>query len=110
MAGEGLLQRLAQGPVICAEGYLFELERRGYVLAGPYVPEVVLDNPRRCANSTASSCAAGSDVVEAFTYYGHRENLRVIRKEDIPERPPVERKSVLGNPSLVDGRAGQAPG
>ena len=26
----GLLQRLAKGPVICAEGYVFELERRGY--------------------------------------------------------------------------------
>jgi betaine-homocysteine S-methyltransferase len=25
----GLLERLADGPVICAEGYLFELERRG---------------------------------------------------------------------------------
>ncbi len=39
----GLLERLAQGPVICAEGYLFELERRGYLQAGPFVPEVVLE-------------------------------------------------------------------
>ena len=28
---KGLVERLADGPVICAEGYLFELERRGYV-------------------------------------------------------------------------------
>lgn len=27
----GLLKRLAAGPVICAEGYVFELERRGYL-------------------------------------------------------------------------------
>jgi betaine-homocysteine S-methyltransferase len=27
----GLLERLDTGPVICAEGYLFELERRGYI-------------------------------------------------------------------------------
>ncbi len=27
-----LLERLEQGPVICAEGYLFEMERRGYLL------------------------------------------------------------------------------
>ncbi|MDP9411297.1 MAG: homocysteine S-methyltransferase family protein, partial [Actinomycetota bacterium] len=33
----GLLERLAEGPVICAEGYLFELERRGYLQAGPFV-------------------------------------------------------------------------
>src|SRR4029453_12655239 len=32
-----LLQRLDQGPVICAEGYVFELERRGYLQAGAFV-------------------------------------------------------------------------
>ena len=30
----GLLKRLAAGPVICAEGYVFELERRGYGAVG----------------------------------------------------------------------------
>ena len=40
-----LLQRLDKGPVICAEGYVFELERRGYLQAGAFVPEVVLDHP-----------------------------------------------------------------
>ena len=34
----GLRERLQDGPVICAEGYLFELERRGYLQAGAYVP------------------------------------------------------------------------
>jgi hypothetical protein len=43
-AKRGLLERLANGPVLCAEGYLFELERRGYLQAGAYVPEVVLDH------------------------------------------------------------------
>ncbi len=41
----GFLQRLAEGPVICAEGYLFELERRGYLQAGAFVPEVVFEHP-----------------------------------------------------------------
>ena len=36
----GLLKRLAAGPVICAEGYVFELERRGYLQAGAFVPVV----------------------------------------------------------------------
>lgn len=31
-----------KGFVICGEGYIFELERRGYVKAGAFVPEVVL--------------------------------------------------------------------
>ena len=39
----GLLERLARGPVICAEGYVWELARRGYLQAGAFVPEVVLD-------------------------------------------------------------------
>ena len=47
MAKLGLLERLAAGPVICAEGYLFELERRGYLQAGAYVPEVVVDFPEQ---------------------------------------------------------------
>jgi len=42
MTSLDLLERLDQGPVICAEGYVFEMERRGYVQAGAYVPEVVL--------------------------------------------------------------------
>ena len=85
MAGEGLLQRLAQGPVICAEGYLFELERRGYVQAGPYVPEVVLDAPEAVRQLHREFVRAGSDVVDAFTYYVHREKLKIIGKEDILE-------------------------
>ena len=40
-----ILERLERGVVIGAEGYLFELERRGYLQAGPYVPEVVLEYP-----------------------------------------------------------------
>jgi betaine-homocysteine S-methyltransferase len=80
-----LLERLAQGPVICAEGYLFELERRGYLQAGGFVPEVVLDHPEKVAELHREFVHAGSDVVEAFTYYAHREKLRLIGKEDLLE-------------------------
>jgi len=45
----GLHERLTQGPVICAEGYLFELERRGYLQAGAFVPEVVVEHPEKVA-------------------------------------------------------------
>ena len=76
-----LLERLANGPVICGEGYLFELERRGYVSAGPFVPEVVLDHPEAVAQLHRDFLHAGSDIVEAFTYYAHRDKLRVIDRE-----------------------------
>jgi betaine-homocysteine S-methyltransferase len=85
MTGSMLLERLARGPILCAEGYLFELERRGYLQAGAYVPEVVLDSPEIVEQLHREFVHAGSDVVEAFTYYGHREKLRLIGKEDLLE-------------------------
>ncbi|HTE62936.1 MAG TPA: homocysteine S-methyltransferase family protein [Solirubrobacteraceae bacterium] len=81
----GLLERLDQGAVICAEGYLFELERRGYLQAGGFVPEVVLEHPEKVSELHREFVHAGSDVVEAFTYYAHREKLRLIGKEDLLE-------------------------
>ena len=81
MVKVGLLDRLAAGPVICAEGYLFELERRGYLQAGAYVPEVVLDFPEQVENLHRDFLRAGSDVIEAFTYYAHREKLCLIDRE-----------------------------
>ncbi len=84
--GVGLLERLEQGPIICAEGYLFEFERRGYLQAGAFVPEIVLDQPELVAQLHREFVHAGSDVVEAFTYYAHREKLRLIGKEDLLER------------------------
>ena len=85
MAGEGLLERLERGHVVCAEGYLFELERRGYVQAGAFVPEVVLDHPEKVTELHREFVHAGSDVVEAFTYYGHREKMRIVGKEHLLE-------------------------
>src|SRR4051794_16954752 len=92
MAKKGLLERLAQGPVICAEGYLFELERRGYLQAGAYVPEVVLDFPEQVENLHRDFLRAGSDVIEAFTYYAHREKLRPIGREGDLE--PMNRQAL----------------
>jgi methionine synthase I (cobalamin-dependent) len=92
MTKQGLLERLAAGPVICAEGYLFELERRGYLQAGAYVPEVVLDFPEQVENLHRDFLRAGSDVIEAFTYYAHREKLRLIGREGDLE--PMNRQAL----------------
>jgi betaine-homocysteine S-methyltransferase len=81
----GLLEMLERGPVVCAEGYLFEFERRGYLQAGAFVPEVVLEHPELVAGLHREFVHAGSDVVEAFTYYAHREKLRLIDKEHLLE-------------------------
>jgi len=84
---KGLRERLADGEVvIAAEGYVFEMERRGYLQAGPFVPEVVLEHPELVEQLTREFAHAGSDITLAFTYYGHREKLRMINREDDLER------------------------
>ena len=80
-----LKERLDNGPVICAEGFLFEIERRGYMSSGEFVPMVSLDHPEVLENLHKEFQHAGSDIVEAFTYNGHREKMRVIGKEDLLE-------------------------
>ncbi|MDP8169941.1 homocysteine S-methyltransferase family protein [Pasteurella skyensis] len=87
-----LTQRLDKGPVICAEGFLFELERRGYLTAGEFVPEVALEYPEALEALHRDFQRAGSDIVEAFTYNGHREKMRVIGKEDLLE--PLNRAAL----------------
>ena len=107
-AASGLLERLAAGPVICAEGYLFEIERRGYLSAGAYVPEAVLDHPEVVAQLHRDFLHAGSDVMLAFTYYAHREKLRVIGREDTLEELNrtalrLAREAAQGSDALVAG-------
>jgi betaine-homocysteine S-methyltransferase len=78
---QDLMSRLARGAVICAEGYVFELERRGYLQAGAFVPEVLFDHPEVVEQLHLDFVHAGSDVTQALTYYVHREKLRVIGRE-----------------------------
>jgi betaine-homocysteine S-methyltransferase len=77
----GIVERLTSGTVLGAEGYVFELERRGYIKAGPYVPEVVLDFPDAVRQLHREFLRAGSDVMVALTYYAHREKLRHVGRE-----------------------------
>jgi betaine-homocysteine S-methyltransferase len=88
----GLLKRLDEGVVLSAEGYLFELERRGYLKSGPYVPEVVLDFPDAVRELHRELLRAGAEVMVAFTYYGHREKMRMIGREDDLE--PLNRNAL----------------
>src|SRR5437870_3291615 len=76
------LDRLKNGIVIGAEGYVFELERRGYIKAGPYVPEVVLDFPEAVKELHREFLRAGAEVMVALTYYTHREKLKDVGREN----------------------------
>ena len=87
-----LITRLNEGPVLFAEGYLFAMERRGYLSAGAFVPEVVLEHPEVVSQLHREFIRAGTDIVQAFTYYGHREKLRLIGKEDLLE--PLQKNAL----------------
>jgi len=100
----GLRERLEGDVMLGAEGYLFELERRGYLKSGPYVPEAVLDFPDAVRELHRELLRAGAQVMVAFTYYGHREKLRMIGREQDLE--PLNRQALrLAKEVAVDGNA-----
>ncbi len=89
----GLLERIDAGEaVLHASGYMFEMERRGYLQTGAMVPEVVLEHPEVVAQLTREFARCGADVLLAFTYYGHREKMRLIGKEELLE--PLNREAL----------------
>ncbi|MGI8679069.1 MAG: homocysteine S-methyltransferase family protein [Jatrophihabitans sp.] len=97
-------QRLRDGVVVGAEGYVFELERRGYVQAGPFVPEVILDAPDALAELHREFLRAGADVMVALTYYAHREKLRDVGRADDLEQ--MNRNAVrIANRVAAEGDA-----
>ena len=79
---KSLSSRLKNDVVLCAEGYIFELERRGYLKAGAYVPEVSLEYPEVVAQLHRDFGRAGTDVQVALTYYAHREKLKAVGREN----------------------------
>lgn len=100
----GILERLKNGIVLGAEGYVFELEHRGYIKAGPYVPEVVLDFPEAVKELHREFMRAGCEVMVALTYYAHREKLRDVGRENDLER--MNRQAVrLANEVAREGDA-----
>jgi len=72
---KGLLERLAAGPVIGDGGFIFALEKRGYVKAGPWTPEAVVEHPEAVRQLHREFLRAGSDVMQAFTYYASEDKL-----------------------------------
>jgi betaine-homocysteine S-methyltransferase len=76
MAEGRLRARLREGPLVVAEGFVFELERSCLLQAGAFVPTVVLENPGAVRHLTDRFLDSGSDVVLALTYYTNEDKLR----------------------------------
>ena len=85
---ENIVDRLKRGPVLGDGGYLIELERRGYVDSGAgreqvgtgrgsgqFTPEVAIQHPDALRELHREFLLAGSQVLQALTFFGTREKL-----------------------------------
>jgi betaine-homocysteine S-methyltransferase len=75
---KGILERLAEGPVLGDGGYLLELEKRGYVQAGPFTPEVVIEHPNALAELHREFLRAGAEVLQTMTFYASDDKLATV--------------------------------
>jgi len=73
-----ILTRLAEGSVLGDGGYLLELEKRGYVQAGPFTPEVSLTHPDALIALHREFLLAGAEVLQALTFYASEEKLATV--------------------------------
>jgi betaine-homocysteine S-methyltransferase len=112
MAKRGILERLQEGVVLGDGGYLLELEKRGWVQAGPFTPEVVLTRPEAVRELHTEFREAGADVLQALTFYASRDKLATVGLEGrlgemnraavrIAREVAGERCLVAGNISLT---------
>ena len=75
---KGVLDRIVEGPVLGDGGYLLELEKRGYVQAGPFTPEVVIDHPDALEQLHREFLRAGVDVLQTMTFYASDDKLATV--------------------------------
>jgi betaine-homocysteine S-methyltransferase len=78
---KGILERLADGPVLGDGGYLLELEKRGYVQAGPFTPEVVVEHPEALTQLHREFLRAGAEVLQTMTFYASDDKLATVGME-----------------------------
>jgi betaine-homocysteine S-methyltransferase len=105
---KGILERLAEGPVLGDGGYLLELEKRGYVQAGPFTPEVAIEHPDALAQLHREFLRAGAEFLTTMTFYASDDKLATVGlrdKVDQINRNAVEvaRKVAAEGDALVAG-------
>jgi betaine-homocysteine S-methyltransferase len=107
MKKKGILEKLSEGVVLGDGGYLLELEKRGWVRAGPFTPEVALTNPQALRQLHIEFREAGAEVLQALTFYASRDKLATVGLENSLEalnRAAVRiAKEVAGDRCLVAG-------
>ncbi|KAF6123246.1 betaine--homocysteine S-methyltransferase [Phyllostomus discolor] len=72
----GILERLNSGEVVIGDGgFVFALEKRGYVKAGPWTPEAAVEHPEAVRQLHREFLRAGSNVMQTFTFYASEDKL-----------------------------------
>ena len=104
---KGILERLADGIVLGDGGYIVELERRGYVVAGAFTPELAVTHPDAIREMHCEFLMAGADVLQVMAFYGSREKLETVgyadRTFEINRAATRIVKEVAGDQALVAG-------
>src|SRR5260221_3225923 len=120
-----ITQLLKERVVLGDGGYLIELERRGYVDSGSgrervgtgkgsgqFTPEVALENPDALRELHREFLNAGSQVLQALTFFGTREKLNRAgfgeQTEAINAAAVRIAREVAGNQALVAGARSRA--
>jgi betaine-homocysteine S-methyltransferase len=113
-------ERLKEGVVLGDGGYLIELERRGYVDSGSgreqvgtgrgsgqFTPEVAIEQPDALRELHREFLHAGSNVLQALTFFGTREKLSRAgygaQTEAINAAAVKLAKEIAGDRALVAG-------
>src|SRR5688572_12328916 len=117
---KSIVERLKEGIVLGDGGYLIELERRGYVDSGSgrekvgtgkgsgqFTPEVAIEQPEALQQLHREFLNAGSQVLQALTFFGTREKLTRAgygqQMESINFAAVRLAKEVAGREALIAG-------
>jgi betaine-homocysteine S-methyltransferase len=120
MKFNSITERLRESVVLGDGGYLIELERRGYVDSGSgrekvgtgkgsgqFTPEVAIEKPEALRQLHREFLNAGSQVLQALTFFGTREKLNRAgygaQTEAINMAAVKLAKEVAGDQALVAG-------
>nr|CAD7445276.1 unnamed protein product [Timema bartmani] len=118
MSKKGILERLAEGVVIGDGGFVFALEKRGYVKAGPWTPEAACENPEAVIQLHREFLRAGADVMQAFTFYacdtkldnrGHDAGQKFTGKAINKAACDIAKRVAAEGDALVAGGLSQTP-
>jgi betaine-homocysteine S-methyltransferase len=104
---KNILERLSEGNVLGDGGYIVELEKRGYVVAGAFTPELALSHPEAIREVHREFLHAGAEVLQVMAFYGSREKLATVGQADrtfeINQAATRIAKEVAGEEALVAG-------